>query len=273
MPSLRDYMPTRTYAIVCAYSSDGIKAQVAGCAIGRDDGLSLTFPKAHPFVQGDKVTVHLDNRTGVETFDIELRVYRTSYKGIVDSVSANHAEVRPVHYQLIYSTKSIAEYRAPDYRFPPDDRLDGHLPPSRLKDIVVPDDREASNNLGVWITRAEERPHTTVMAFLSTPQDDIFLISHRGTFKSGLIHRDRRCCFAIDHRATYLFEKAVDWNFSIIKAEASLIDRSSPQFETIQALFVQKNPWEEPFFTDPKVEVFHLSPLGLICAGAPSSAY
>ena len=266
MPILRDYLPAKTYAVVCAYSMEDFQARVGACSIRQDDSLHLHFPKDQPFVVGQAVTVHLDNRTGPESFDIELKVYRGSYKGIVAAVSPDRIDIQAVHYQLFFGTSLILESRRPDYAFPTDFRPDQPLPASPLSRVQLPDEREAENKLGVWITRAPQRPHTTVMAFLSSANDDIFVISHRGTYKSLLIHRDPRCCFAIDHRASFLFEKAIDWNFSIIKARASLIDRSNPLFAPIQASFVEKNPWEQPFFTDPKVELFHLLPEGLLCS-------
>lgn len=267
MSKLRDFLPERGYSVVSAYAGGRIAAQVAACAIRRDSSLRLDFPKPHRFAVGDRVTVHLDNRTGAESLDIELRVYRASYRGRVVEAWEGGIEVEPVHYQLFFGTRVVAEQRAEGYAFPADERPDAALHECALSSAVFPDEREAENKLGVWITRSELWPHSTVMAFLSSKDDDIFLISHRGSFKSGLIHRDGRCCFAIDHRATFLFERAVDWNFTVLEAEASVIESGSPLFSAVQAQFVRKNPWEEPFFTDPKCELFHLKPLGILCAG------
>jgi hypothetical protein len=267
MTKLRDFLPERGYSVVSAYSEGRIIAQVAACEISGDSRLSLRFPKPHRFAVGDRVTVHLDNRTGVETLDINLRVYRASYRGLVSAVRGEFVEVELVHYQLFIGTHVIAEEKIEGYAFPSDARPGSMLPRSELSSVIFPDEREAENKLGVWITRSELWPHSTVMAFLSSEDDDIFLVSHRGSFKSSIIHRDRRCCFAIDHRSTFLFERAVDWNFTVLEAEAGLVDRDSPLFPAIQAQFVRKNPWEEPFFTDPAVELFHLKPLGILCAG------
>jgi hypothetical protein len=260
-------MPSRTYSIVSAYRNGEIIAQVGGTEIGYDDSLSIFFPKAHDYRVGDAVTVHLDDRTGVEEFDLNLHVYRTSYKGIVSAANPERIVIRPVHYQLFWGTRIVAEFSSPGYRFPTDTRPESALPAIDPRKAFLPDEKERENKLGVWITHAEDRPHTTVMAFLSSTQDDIFLISHSGTFKSACIRRDRRCFFAIDHRANFVFEKAIDWNFTIIRAEADLIPRGTPLFADIQAQFVRKNPWELPFFTDPKVELFHLTPLSLVCNG------
>jgi hypothetical protein len=267
MIKLRDFLPERTYSVVSGYREGRVAAQVAACSIRPDSSLVLRFPKPHRFALGDRLTAHLDNRTGVEILDINLRVYRASYRGVVVSVRGDEVELALVHYQLFIGTHVVAEERAAGYAFPVDERFDAAIPASPLSSAIFPDEREAENKLGVWITRSELWPHSTVMAFLSSREDDIFVISHVGSFKSSIIHRDRRCCFAIDHRASFLFERAVDWNFTVLETEASLIPSGSPLFAAVQAEFVRKNPWEEPFFTNPKCELFHLKPLGILCAG------
>jgi len=192
---------------------------------------------------------------------------RASYRGIVTTVSGNSIEVALVYYQLFYGNGVVAEERINGYSFPPDERPEHTILPAPISETGIIDEREAENKLGVWITRAELWPHSTVMAFLSNQNDGIFLIAHRDSFKSSLIHRDRHCCFAIDHRSTFLFERAVDRNFTILDAEAHVIERTSPLFAAVQADFIRKNPWEEPFFTDPLVELFYLEPLGILCEG------
>jgi hypothetical protein len=221
----------------------------------------LQFPKVDPFEIEDKVTIHLDNRTGVELFTIELNVYRCSYKGIISEKSPDGVKVLAEEFVLRFGNQDLLRYSNSSYGFPVDIRNEAKLQDTELNEDILPDAKENENKLGVWITRAVERPHTTVMAFLSSKNDDIFVISHEDTFKSSLIHKDKRCMFAIDHRASYLFERKYDWNYTIIKAEAEIIGKGNSFFDKIQALFVEKNPWEAPFFTDEKVELFHLKPI------------
>lgn len=266
MAVLRDFLPAQTFAVVTSFQGENLQARVASCLIRQDNSLLLTFPKDNPFTPGEKVSVHLDNRTGAEVYDVDLRVYRTSYRGTVLAGAALTLEVTPVHFQLFYGVKVVAEFRSSEYSHPADSRPQVDLP--RITSLDVdPDAAEAENKLGIWVTRAPLWPHTTVMAFLSSKNDDIFLISHRGTFKSSLVHRDGRCCFALDHRANFLFERAVDWNFTVLETQARVVEPSSELFSRVQTLFVQKNPWELAFFTDPQVEMFHLEPLRILCAG------
>lgn len=267
MPALKDFLPRDSYCVAAAYSGGRVVAQVASCRLEDGGRLRLSFPKPHGFSEGDRITVHLDDRTGAEILDASLRVYRGSYRGYVDRSSPEGLTARPAYCELYYGSRLVYRESWAGYEHPADDRPDLPIPPSPLGTEGFADEREAENKLGVLITRSELWPHTTVMAFLSNREDDIFLISHRGSFKSALLRRDRRCCFAIDHRATFVFERAVDWNFTILEAEASRVGREGSIFDEVQAEFVRKNPWEIAFFTDPAAELFHLRPLGILCAG------
>ncbi len=81
-----------------------------------------------------------------------------------------------------------------------------------LKDFLG----EHPNKVGVLTTLAAGQPHTTVLAFLSTEDDDIFLISLPNTFKSQVLKREGHCFFTIDERAKFTFEQAIEWNYTIV---------------------------------------------------------
>jgi hypothetical protein len=263
---LIDYLPRQTYGVMCAYQENEIISVIAGVTICNDDSLLLQFPKVNPFHINQKITIHLDNRTGIEIYTHEFRVYRCSYKGIVVSEERDsQIKVIPEEFTLQYANNTVIEYRNPQYQYPNDLREKIKPEVSRITEDILPDLNEQENKLGIWITKAIDRPHTTVMAFLSSKNDDIFLISHKGAFKSSLIHKDSNCVFAIDHRASYHFEKKYEWNYTLIKADARIVERSDKRFMEIQTMFVDKNPWELMFFTDPQVEMFHLEPIEIIC--------
>jgi hypothetical protein len=266
MGELLKFLPRRIYGVVCAYRSGLMDVEIAGVEIAEDDSLELHFPKANPFFSGEAVAIHLDDRSGSELYSIELRVYRCSYKGVVTRVSGASMTVAPVDFSLVYSTRVVATYRAPGYAFPAEKRPIRELPISPLARLALPNERERENKLGVWITRAEERPHTTVMAFLSSESDDIFLITQANTFKYANILRDPDCCFAIDHRGSFQFDRAIDWNYTIFKARAFAIPPDHAIFAEVQARFVEKNPWEIAFFSDPEIKMFHLAPVKILYA-------
>ncbi len=122
-----------------------------------------------------------------------------------------------------------------------------------------------NNKVGIFVTNGIDRPHSTVMAYLSTKDDDIFIISHKGSFKSNNIIRNRDCAFTIDHRPELSFERAVFWNYTALKGRIYNISRSNPLFSFIQKSFVEKNPWEMVFFTHDDIEMFHIQSRDIIC--------
>ena len=257
---LQSYIPPTGIAIVSGYYESRILAYVALYRLMDDASLNISFPKGHRFGKGDLLTIHLDNRTGVDEFDADLRVSRSSYKGTVSYVDGNSIGVVPDEYKLYYSSNCLEEYRTPQFRYD-EVRTGRTLPESgiQMEDLNW-NKREFENKLGVLMTRLEKRPHTSLMAFLSNEEDDIFLISLKETFKSKLLHWDNRCCFAIDHRAEFIFEKAYDWNYTIIEGETFRISKENPVYDEIQYRFVMKNPWETSFFTHPDIEMYHIKP-------------
>jgi hypothetical protein len=115
---------------------------------------------------------------------------------------------------------------------------------------------------------APEQPHTTVLAFLSSEDGDVFFVTLPDSYKARLLRRNPHCFFAIDSRASFSFDRALEWNYSIIEADATLIPSATPLFETIREAFIAKNPWEIAFFTLPNLEMYHLKSAGVVCPGA-----
>ena len=166
------------------------------------------------------MTLHLDNRTGVDELDAELRVYRASYKGRVVETDDNWVMVDRVEYVLIHSVRAVEEYREPGYAFPADTRPARDMPLSPLRHLGTVEEKDHHNKVGVLTTLAQGQPHTTVLAFLSSLQDDVFLISMPGTFKSQVLKREPRCFFTIDERAKFSFEQSIEWNYTNMEMRA-----------------------------------------------------
>lgn len=255
---LRDYLPRHTYAVVAGYRDDRIQAAVAAAQIGEDDDLVLQFSGTHGFQAGDQITVHLDNRTQVRQYTDQLPVHRTSYKGEVASADDGFLQVRPRQFQVFHSFRCLDEYRAPGYEFPADPRPVRALAPSPLTEIPGLKADEAGAHLGVMVTRAVDRPHTTVMAFLSSEAGDIFLITDSTSFKGRNLARDPRALFAVDFRATYDLAKPLDWAYRLQPVRTHLIPPTTPLFQSIRNQFLAKNPWEGAFFLAPTSVLLHL---------------
>ena len=270
--NLIDLVGEQTLAIAANYtdasnSSDKeTEVYICGADVRYDSSLTLTFPKGHNLKAEQLITVHLDNRTGVSEYDAELKVYRLSYKGKVTSTDCNKVEVEPIEFQVFYGISVIMEYRAPGYEFPADDRVEQDLIDCPIEQIPEVDSRDHHNKIGVLVSMANGQPHTTVLAFLSTMEDDIFFITFPNTFKSKLLKRDPRCFFAIDNRGTFTFDQAIEWNYTIIQGNARKVAKDSTLFHQIQNLFILKNPFEVGFFAHPEVEMYHISPQKVVCA-------
>lgn len=265
--ALQDYLGEQLLGVLASYQPQGIVHHIAVVYPRRNDRLQLFIPKGHALVVGSLVTLHLDNRTGVDELDAELRVYRASYKGRVVGIDESWATVEPVEFMLIHGTRAVEEYRAPGYAFPTDPRPQAGLPLTPLQRLTPVEEKDHHNKVGVLTTLAEGQPHTTVLAFLTSEDDDVFLISMPGTFKSQVLKREPRCFFTIDERAKFTFEQAIEWNYTILETRAHLVPQSSPVYEQIRTAFILKNPWEAAFFMSTELEMFHLRRVAVVCAG------
>jgi len=262
---LADHLSRQTYAIAAGYVENRLEVAVVGVRLARRPFLELTFPKANPFSPGQLLTLHVDDRTGVEEFDPELRVHRSSVKArLVGAGLEASAEI--LEYELHHGSRVVEKYAHSSFSYADDKRPEAGLPASPLTGAPRFDDSEYQNKLGVLVTRGPAQPHTTVMAFLSSEYDDIFLITRPGTLKWKYLQRDRRVAFAIDHRANYLFEKAYEWNYTIFRGEAGVVPPGSEVFRAIQAAFIDKNPWEIVFFSAPDLVMYHIQPQEILCA-------
>ena len=265
--ALQDYLGEQLLGVLASYQPQGIVHHIGVVYPRRSNLLQVFIPKGHTLAAGSLVTLHLDNRTGVDELDAELRVYRASYKGRVVHTDESWATVEPVEFMLIHGTRVVEEFRAPGYAFPTDARPVIDMPLTPLQKLAAVEEKDHHNKVGVLTTLAEGQPHTTVLAFLTSEDDDVFLISMPGTFKSQVLKREPRCFFTIDERAKFTFEQAIEWNYTILETRAHLVPASSPVHEQIRTAFILKNPWEAAFFMSTDLEMFHLQRVAVVCAG------
>lgn len=260
MGLLRDFLPRHGYGVVGVYREESLVVEVVGLRIDDDDGLLLQFPREQPLRVGDAVTVQLDNRMDVARLSAKKPVHRTSYRGTVTEADAGTASVVPAGFQLFYSDHLVAPFPALDPGPRPDPRPVVPLVPTTRTSLDERSDAEAGSSLGVLFTRALGRPHSTVMAFLSSRDGDIFLITDPGSFKVQQLLRDPRVAFAVDFRATYDLSRPLDWSYRIQTFRALVVPRSAGLFQTVQDRFIAKSPWEGAFFSDPSSLLVHLAP-------------
>lgn len=264
--NLPEVIGSPTIAVAACYHNERLSLYIGLAQLFVDNQLEFTIPGGHQLQAGDLLTLHLDNRTGVDEYDADLSVFRTSYKGRVVSV-ANEQTVRVTfrEFSLVHGMSEVLADREIGYQYPPDGRPMQALPITPLTDMPEMNHEEYANKIGVLISHTPEQPHTTAMAFLSTMEDDIFIISFPSTFKVQQLQKDNRCCFAIDERANFTFENAIDWNYVLIDAEAYEVPLDHPIYQPVKAAFIDKNPWEIGFFADPNVRLYHLKCLSTVC--------
>lgn len=266
--NLLNYLGRQFIGVLAAYQENNTVIFICLVYPLGNNNLRLYFPKGHSFSVGDLATIHLDNRTGVDEFDADIRVYRASYKGRVIQSEEGWVVLEPRECILFHGLKSVIQIKADDYSFPVDTRPENALLPTSLSTLPAVEERDHPNKVGVLVTLAEDQPHTTVLAFLSTQEDDIFLITFPETFKSKLLKRDSHCFFVMDERASYSFERAIEWNYTIVEGQARMIPPNTSLFESVRNAFIAKNPWEIAFFIRKDLEMYHIKKDSLVCPGA-----
>lgn len=265
--NLVTYLGKQILGVLAAYKQDDIVIHIVAVYPQWDNRLKVFFPHGHSFAPGEFLTLHLDNRTGVDEFDADIRVYRASYKGVVETCDGDWLTLEARECQLLHGFRAAVSIQAADYRYPDDPRPERTLATSPLQALPPVKGYDQPNKVGVLVTMAQEQPHTTVLAFLSTENDDIFLITFPETFKSRLLKRDAHCFFVLDERASFTFERAIEWNYTIVEGVANRVAAGTPLFLQVQQAFIDKNPWEMPFFIRPDVEMYHIRCQRLVCPG------
>ncbi|WP_322998949.1 hypothetical protein [Castellaniella sp.] len=267
--ALKDYLGEQLLGVLASYQHQGIVHHVGVVYPRANNELRVFIPKGHALAVGSLVTLHLDNRTGVDELDAELRVYRTSYKGRVLGIDESWVTLQPVEFMLVHGLRVVEQFREPGYDFPADDRTESDLPITPLRHLGPVQEKEHHNKVGILTTLAVDQPHTTVLAFLNTEADDVFLVSVPGTFKQHQLDRNPHCFFIIDERAKFTFEQAIDWNYTILEMQACQVPASLPLYEQVRTAFVLKNPWEADFFLMDGLEMIHLQCRSMVFAGEP----
>ena len=70
--ALRDYLNEQLLGIVASYQSTGVVHHIGVVYPKRNNQLQIFIPRGHALALGSLVTVHLDNRTGIDELDAEL---------------------------------------------------------------------------------------------------------------------------------------------------------------------------------------------------------
>jgi len=267
--ALKDYLGEQFLGILASYQASGIVHHIGVVYLRRNNQIRFFIPRGDALAMGSLVTLHLDNRTGVDELDAELRVYRASCKGRIVDIDENWVTIDPLECQLVHGLTLVEDIRAPGYDYPPDARPQRPLPLTALARMAPPEQKDHMNKVGVLTTLTPGQPHTTVLAFLTSEDDDVFLIIEPGTFKLSVLQREPRCFFVIDERAKFTFDEAIHWNYTIMESVAHEIPKCTALYEEVRTAFILKNPWEAGFFMLDGLTMLHLPRKAVVMAGEP----
>lgn len=92
--NLVTYLGKQILGVLACYQQDDIVIHICGVYPQWDNRLRVFFPRGHALQVGELVTLHLDNRSGVDEFDSGIRVYRASYKASHYTQVASHRKMQ-----------------------------------------------------------------------------------------------------------------------------------------------------------------------------------
>lgn len=117
----------------------------------------------------------------------------------------------------------------------------------------------AQQQVAVVATRGEEWPTATVQAFAETPELDLILIMLESAGKFQNLKTRPQITLHIDNR-----DKGDVTTLQIIRAGiegiAREVSKGSAEWETLKGIFLQKNPFEAPFFTYDALRMIRVAP-------------
>src|SRR5438445_10141053 len=123
----------------------------------------------------------------------------------------------------------------------------------------------ASQHVAVLATQGERGPTATMQAFAETAELDILFILGDSDKYQNLL-KNGHATVLIDDR-----EKGDITTFRVNRATlygiATEIPRG-PEWDSLQAHFIAKNPFEKPFFDNPKLKMVRVKPRVISFAGA-----
>jgi nitroimidazol reductase NimA-like FMN-containing flavoprotein (pyridoxamine 5'-phosphate oxidase superfamily) len=118
----------------------------------------------------------------------------------------------------------------------------------------------AQQHLAVIVTNGDEWPTATMQAFAETPQLDLLFIMIDSAEKFQNLVKRPKVTVLIDSRHN-LEPSNLDIVRASIQGIASEVPFASAEAGTLKALFLAKNPFEEPYFGHPALRLVRVKPL------------
>ena len=113
--------------------------------------------------------------------------------------------------------------------------------------------------VAVLITQGEQWPTGTMQAFAETPDLDLLFIMRFSAEKFENLTKHPKVTVLVDTRdigkvTTFEIARAS------VQGEASEVPRDTPEWETLKAAFLKKNPFEKPFFGNDTLRMVKIKP-------------
>ena len=113
--------------------------------------------------------------------------------------------------------------------------------------------------VAVLITQGEQWPTGTMQAFAETPDLDLLFIMRFSAEKYQNLIAHPKATVLVDTRdvgkvSTFEIARAS------VQGEAVEVARDTPEWETLKALFLKKNPFEAPFFGGDTLRMMRIKP-------------
>ncbi len=117
----------------------------------------------------------------------------------------------------------------------------------------------AQEHVAVLVTQGEKWPTANLQAFAETPEFDLLFIMGGNADKYQNLLKHSAATVLVDNRdvgKVPTFEIARVW----MQGTASDVARGSSEWESLKAIFLKKNPFEEPFFKNDGLRMIRIRP-------------
>jgi nitroimidazol reductase NimA-like FMN-containing flavoprotein (pyridoxamine 5'-phosphate oxidase superfamily) len=118
----------------------------------------------------------------------------------------------------------------------------------------------AQEHVAVLVTLGERWPTANLQAFAETPEFELLFIMGGNSDKYQNLLKHPEATVLVDNRdvgKVPTFEITRAW----VQGIASDVARATAEWESLKALFLKKNPFEEPFFKNDGLRMIRIRPV------------
>jgi Pyridoxamine 5'-phosphate oxidase len=118
----------------------------------------------------------------------------------------------------------------------------------------------AQEHVAVLVTQGEPWPTANLQAFAETPELELLFIMGANADKYQNLLKHPAATALVDNRdvgKVPTFEIVRAW----MQGHASDVARGSAEWESLKAIFLKKNPFEEPFFKNDGLRMIRIRPI------------